>query len=234
MRERRSSPSRRGIPKGAVVASAAGSLAKMAAADQADANLLALGRELEAAWSKEQAAIEEADRLANVAECMREAPADVLLAYHRDGVPLFHFEAGAYRINLAVFAHVKDLERVWRVCGFREGPCPEAALLPYLATWRAGRDKAWEASGTFAADEERERLSEVRADLCNRIVAMRAGTVAGIAVKLRALAITRGDGPDDDWIGDVVTSPGFSTAERAAFSTLRDALAILGVGGSHG
>jgi hypothetical protein len=234
MREPRSSPSRRGIPKGVVADALAANFACAPVANQADADLLALGHELEVAWSKEQAAVEEADRLANVAERIREAPADVLLAYHRDGVPLFRFEAGVYRINLAVFAHVRDMERVWRVCGFREGPCPEAELLPHLATWKAGRDKAWEASGTFAADEERERLSEVRTGLCNRIVAMRAGTVAGIAVKLRALSIVRGDGPDDDWIGDVVTSPGFSTAERAAFSTLRDALAILGVRGSHG
>lgn len=233
MRER-SSTSRRGSLKGAVAATATASVAKIAVADQADTELLTLGRELEVLWSREQAAIEEADRLANIAERMSPAPDAVLLAYHHEGVPLFHFEAGAYRINRAVFAHVKDLEHVWRVCGFCEGPCPEADLLPRLAIWRAGRNKAWEANGTFAADEERERLSEVRTALCNRIVLMRANTVVGVAAKLRALAISRGDEADDDYIGNVITSPGFSTVERMAFSTLRDALAILGVGGSHG
>ncbi|MEP9355024.1 hypothetical protein ABLE93_15655 [Xanthobacter sp. KR7-65] len=234
MRERGSSPSRRGLLKGTVAATAAASLANLAVADQADAELLTMGSELEALWVEEQEFSAQAERLNKVGERLRPEPSAALLAYDNEGEPLFHFRAGAYRPNPPVLAHVQDCERAWRVTGFREGPCPEAALLVDLEAWNSGGARAHEACGAAAAERELERAAAACCVLVKRIVHMPARTAAGLAVKLRALTIARTDGPEDDYIGEVITSPeDYTTDQRMAFSVLRDALAILGVGATQ-
>lgn len=209
-------------------------LPKAEAAETPDAEILAMGRELEALWAQEQVASEELDRLSDLADELRPAPSAALLAYENEGQPLFRFEAGAYRLDGPVHARVRDYERAWRVTGFHEGPCPEAAIVAELAAWRDQGRQTRATCGATAAGQELERLAATSGDLCRRIVTMPARTAAGLAVKLRALTICRADGPEDDYIGEVITSAeGYTTDERMAFSTLRDALAILGVGGAH-
>lgn len=225
------SPSRRGILKGAVAGAVmAGLGGATAAANAADAELLAMGRELEALWARERELVDEAARLDEVAHRARPAPSAALLAYENEGEPLFQFRAGAYRLNTHVMVRFHDYERAWRITGFREGPCPEADLLADLTTWKGEGKLAREACGATAAGREVERAAAACGELAGRIVNMQAKTPAGLAMKLRALTICRADDPEDDWIGEVITSPGYSTDERMAFSVLRDALAILGMG----
>ncbi|MFS8037718.1 hypothetical protein ACI7BZ_12290 [Xanthobacter sp. AM11] len=208
-------------------------LPKAEAAEMADAELLAMGRELEARWARERELVTAAAKLDEVAHRDRPAPSAALLAYNNEGAPLFQFRAGAYRLNTHVMVRFHDYERAWRITGFRESPCPEADLLADLATWKGEGKLAREACGATAAGREVERAAAACGELAGRIVDMQAKTPAGLAVKLRALTICRADDPEDDWIGEVITSPGYSTDERMAFSVLRDALTILGVGGAH-
>ncbi len=182
---------RRGLLKaGTAVATAApvAVLPKAEAAEQQDAALLELGRELETLWAREREFIATSEHLYALAERIRPAPAPELLAYQRDGRSLLERqENGRYRIGFRVMDEAADLERCWRILAFREGPCPEADVLAALERWRDGGEKAARLTGAIAADGDADQIMELLVALCHRIIAEPAHTQAGLKVKLRAM-----------------------------------------------
>ncbi|MFG1278238.1 hypothetical protein [Xanthobacter autotrophicus] len=235
MHERTSLPSRRGLLKGAVAATAAAAnFAPSFAAEQCDAELMAMGRELEALRTRERAMYAEEERLAAIATQIRPPPSPALLAYHGEGKPLFRrTDTGAWITDHKVLAQIRDHAHAWRVTGFCEGECHEAELLDHLEKWREAGHQARHVSGASAAAQVWEKASEACHELCKRIVITPATTAGGIRVKLTALHDCCGDDVAEEWIAAVISGPGYTADERMVFSVFRDALAILGVGGAH-
>lgn len=206
-------------------------LPKAEAAEPADADLLAMGRELERAMAHERATSAEESRLAAVAKRIRPAPAPALLSYEHEGTPLMRrLDVGGWILVSAVLAYVHEVARLWRVTGFCEGECPEAELLDHLKSWHEGGRQAHKITGAAAAAQVWEEATEACHKLCKRIVVTPATTAEGVRVKLMALHHCCGDDVAEEWIADVIADPDNTTDERVVFSVFRDALRILGVG----
>lgn len=206
-------------------------LPKAEAAEHPDAELIALGRELERAMAHERATSAEESRLAAVARRIRPAPAPALLSYEYEGAPLMRgLDVGGWILVPAVVAYVHEVARLWRVTGFCEGECPEAELLDHLERWHEGGRQARKITGAAAAAQVWEEATEACHKLCKRIVVTPATTAECVRVKLMALHHCCGEDVAEDWIADVIASPGYTTDERLVFSVFRDALRILGGG----
>lgn len=239
MRERGSSPSRRGLLKGAVAATAAASLANLAAADQADAELLAMGRELEALEAQERIADDASDRLYEEASRTCPAPSAALLAYSWRGEPLFRASGEGYRLNSEPYGALMQRSVSWRDMGASGDHHPEAPLIADLKRWEDGRRTACDANGCTAAMKELDRLALIGHALCVNIATTPATTPAGLRVKLQALAHCHRGEPGDgaEWISEVINNNpvcgrGFTTDERLVFSVVRDVGAVLTTGAS--
>ncbi|QRG07930.1 twin-arginine translocation signal domain-containing protein [Xanthobacter dioxanivorans] len=237
MRERGSSPSRRGLLKGAAAAVAAAALANLAAADQADAELLAMGRELEALEAQERAADELSDRLYEEAARTCPAPSAALLAYSWRGEPLFRASGEGYRLNSEPYGALLQRARGWQDMGVSGGHYPEAPLIADLKRWEDGRRAACDANGCAAVMAEMDRLARAGTALCSRIAATPAATLDGMRVKLQALAYCHRGEPGDkgEWITEVInnTPPygrGFTTDERLVYSVFHDVCGLLVAG----
>ncbi|GLI23568.1 hypothetical protein XFLAVUS301_32420 [Xanthobacter flavus] len=239
MSERRS-PSRRGILKGAVAgAVVAGLGGATAAANTADAELLAMGRELEALEAQERAADEASDRLYDEATRACPAPSAALLAYSWRGEPLFLSSGEGYRLNGEPYGALLQRVQFWRDQGASENHYPEAPLIADIKRWEEGRRAACDANGCTAAMKELDRLALIGHALCVNIATTPATTPAGLRVKLQALAHCHRGEPGDgaEWISDVIKNNpvcgrGFTTDERLVFSVFRDVGAVLTTGAS--
>jgi hypothetical protein len=237
MVERSYSPSRRRVIKGAVAGMVAANFATVAVADQADAALLAMGRELAALAAQEQAADAASDRLHEAAKRSCPAPSATLLAYAYQGEPLFRSLGDGYTLNTGPYGYL--LKR-WRLCdslGTVADRWPEVSLMADLKTWEDGLRAAGEANGYAAAMREMERAAQAAHALCGRIAVMPATTPAGVLVKLQALAYCHRGEPGDgtEWIAETINNVpiygrGFSIDERLVYSVFRDACAILASG----
>ncbi|MFG1270959.1 twin-arginine translocation signal domain-containing protein [Xanthobacter flavus] len=237
MRERGSSPSRRGLLKGAAAATVAASLANLAAADHADAELIAMGRELEALEAQERAADELSDRLYEEAARTCPAPSAALLAYSWRGEPLFRATGTGYRLNSDPYGALLDRQRIWRDTGASGDHYPEEPLIADLKRWEDGRRAACDANGCAAAMADLDRIGRAGTSLCNRIAKTPAKTLDGVRVKLQALAhCHRGDpGDPGEWIAEVIDNNppygrGFTTDERLVYSVFRDVCGLLVAG----
>ena len=207
-------------------------LPKAEAGEHADAELLALGRELESLWAREHELVLEACRLHEVADLNRPAPAPALLAYEHDGSPLFEREMdGRYCLDRQVQDHVADVERCWRVLGFREGPCPEADLLPLLEEWREAGREVRRQSGASAADDAVDGVRKDATAIYDRIIAAEASTREGMQVKLRAIERHCPGMNCKSWLEARADSTAQAHSNRLAFSALRDAIQLIGIGG---
>ena len=240
MRER-SSTSRRGSLKGAVAATAAASLANFATANQADAELIAMGRELEALEAQLQAADDASDRLYDEATRACPAPSAALLAYSWRGEPLFRTSGEGYRLNGEPYGALVQRSVFWGDMGASGDHYPEAPLIADLKRWEDGRRAACDANGCAAVMAEMDRLARAGTALCNRIAATPAATLAGVRVKIHALAhCHQGEpGHKGEWIAEVINNNplggrGFTTDERLVYSVFRDVCAVLVAGGANG
>lgn len=206
-------------------------LPKAEAAEMADAELLAMGRELEAMWVRERELVAEGKRLGALANEMRPAPEPVLLAYEHDGRFLMErLENGSYWANVGIQNEAADIERCWRVLGFREGPCPEAEVLAALERWKAGGREADDRVGVTASEDEFDRVTDAIGALCDRIIAQPARSMAGLKVKLRALDWCYPDTSHHTALEETRDDEQGITSPRLIASTLIDALAILTTG----
>lgn len=237
MSERRS-PSRRGILKGAVAGAVVAGLGGTAApANAADAELLAMGRELEALEAQERAADELSDRLYDEATRACPAPSAALLAYSWRGQPLFLSSGEGYRLNSEPYGALLQRVQFCRDQGASGDHYPEALLIADLKRWEDGRRAACDANGFTAAMKELDRLALIGHTLCVNIATTPATTPAGLRVKLQALAHCHRGEPGDgaEWISEVIKNNpvcgrGFTTDERLVFSVFRDVGAVLKVG----
>lgn len=158
MRERGSSPSPRGLLKGAVAATAAASLANLAAADQADAELIAMGRELEALEAQERIADDASDRLYEEAARTCPAPSAALLAYSWRGDLLFRASGEGYRLNSEPYGALMQRSVSWRDMGASGDHYPEALLIADLKRWEDGRRAACDANGCAVVMADLDRI----------------------------------------------------------------------------
>ncbi|MEP9354849.1 hypothetical protein ABLE93_14770 [Xanthobacter sp. KR7-65] len=236
MSERRS-PSRRGILKGAVAGAVVAGLGATAEAAPADAELLAMGRELEALQAQERVADETSDRLYDEATRACPAPSAALLAYSWQGEPLFLSSGEGYRLNGEPYGALLQRVQFWRDQGVSGDRYPEAPLIADLKRWEDGRRAACDANGCTAAMKELDRLALIGHALCVNIATTPATTPAGLRVKLQALAHCHRGEPGDgaEWISEVIKNNpvcgrGFTTDERLVFSVVRDVGAVLTTG----
>lgn len=208
-------------------------LPKAEAGEHPDAALLAMGCRLEALWARENELVAEEKRLVDLAEQIRPAPAPELLAYERDGRRLLEQRKGGfYWPRLDVLDEVKDIERCWRVLGFREGPCHEGDVLAALERWRAGGKEARRITGAEAADAEFQRVTAEAGDLCVDIIEAPAKTIAGLMVKMRALEWCYAGESYTAALQEMAEDENSNTSECLVASALHDALVILSTGGS--
>lgn len=238
MREHHSSPSRRGILKGAVAGAVVAGLGRAAEAAPADAELLAMGRRLEELEAQEQAADNLSDRLYDEAQSACPPPSAALLAYVWRGEPLFRPLGAGYALNSGPYRALLQRSTFWQETGAAEHHFPDEALIADLHAWEAGRCAAGDANGCTAVMKELDRLSLIGHALCVNIATMPATTPAGLRVKLQALAYCHRGEPGDgaEWISEVISNNpvcgrGFTTDERLVFSVFRDVGAL--VGGAH-
>jgi len=237
MRERRSSPSRRGTSKGAVASVVVANFATVATADQADADLLAMGRELSALEAQEEAADAASDRLHEAAKRSCPAPSAALLAYAYQGEPLFRPLGEGHTLNTGPYGYLLERCRLCNSLGTVADRWPEVSLMADLKTWEDGLRAAGEANGYAAAMQEMERAAKAAYALCERIAVMPATTPAGVRVKLQALAHCHRGEPGDgaEWVTETINNipiygRGFTMDERLVYSVFRDACAILASG----
>lgn len=241
MVERSNSPSRRRVIKGAVAGMVAAKFATVAAADQADAELLAMGRELAALEAQEQAADVASDRLHEAAKRSCPAPSAALLAYSYQGEPLFRPQGDGYTLNTGPYGHLLGRFRLCDSLGTVADRWPEVSLMADLKTWEDGLRAAGQANGYAAAMQEMERAAQASYALCARIAVTPATTPAGVRVKLQALTHCHRGEPGDgtEWIAETINNApiygrGFTMDERLVYSVFRDACTLLAMGGANG
>lgn len=224
-------PSRRAVlSAGAALAVSIAVLPEAEAAGRQDAALLKMGLELDALWTRELELAAESKRLHDLAWQIRPAPEPGLLAYEHEGRLLFEpQENGRYWVDFGVQREAMDIERCWRVLGFREGPCPEADILVALERWWIAGDEAESAVGATATREELERVTEIAGDLCGRIIAEPAQTPAGLKVKLRALDWCYSESSHGAAIAELRDDEEGTKSDRLIASALGDAIRMLGL-----
>lgn len=207
-------------------------LPKAEAAEQQDATLLEMGRELETQWALENELSAECGRLSTLAEQMRPAPAPLLLTFERNGEHLLKEKSGQLWVNFRLHDWLRAYDAMWNSPTHQQQPLV-AEVLAALGEWQKGGEEAEKLVGSTAADEEFERVVGLTGELCDRIVAEPARTPAGLRVKLRALDWCYPDSSHVAAIKEQADDEEEVTSVRLAASAFRDALAILGVGGAH-
>lgn len=187
----------------------------------ADADLLAMGRELEALWTRERELSSVSMQLGALAEQMRPDPAPVLAAFEHEGQRFFEKTATGWRENLKVADAVEVL--------FRQGRSEFAEVLDARQAWRAGGAEARRLSGYTASEQEEEAVGNAMSELCDRIIVTPAVSPAGLKVKLRALSWCYPDVSASAALASIAGDAEDYTSSRIVASSLRDALGMLGV-----
>ncbi|MDI4667081.1 hypothetical protein K9U40_22555 [Xanthobacter autotrophicus] len=207
-------------------------LPKVEAAEQQDAELLALGRELETLWARERELAAECSRLSALAEQMQPAPAPLVLAFELNGEHLLEEKSGQLWVNFRLHDWLRAYDAMWNSPTRQQQPLV-AEVLAALGEWQKGGEEAERLSGAAAADDAFEDVTDAISALCDRIVAAPAMSPAGLMVKMRALDWCYPDGTAAAVLRKQADDEEEVTSVRLAASAFRDALAILGVGGAH-
>ncbi|MFG1301927.1 hypothetical protein V5F49_19250 [Xanthobacter sp. V3C-3] len=201
-------------------------LPKAEAAEMADAELLAMGRELEAMWARERELVAEGKRLDALAEQMRPEPAPILLTFERDQERLLEGTAGRYRTNFRMHDWLRAYDAMWNSPTRQQQPLVAEVLAAYEA-WRKGGEEAERLSGAAAADDAFDRVTNDIGALCSRIAATPANSPAGFMVKVRALEWCYPDSTAAEVLRNQMEDEGEHASVRLMASALRDALSFL-------
>ncbi|MDI4655535.1 twin-arginine translocation signal domain-containing protein [Xanthobacter autotrophicus] len=207
-------------------------LPKAEAAEQADAALLAMGRELETLWERERGLAAEGKRLDALTEQTRPAPEPKLLAYQRGGKRLLEEKGGRFWVNYHLYDWLRAYGATWNSPTLQQ-QSEVAQVLAALERWDTAGRETERAIGETACDEEHDRVTDAISALCDRIVAEPARTPAGLAVKLRALDWCYPDSSHAAAIKEQIDDEDEVTSVRLTASVLADTLRLLGQGGAH-
>ena len=207
-------------------------LPKAEAGEHADAALLAMGRRLDALWTRENELVAEEKRLVAVAERIRPAPAPELFAYERGGAHLMYEDKGRLWVDFRLRDHLRALDQFWNTPNRVMHP-RAASLLAALDAWHAGGEEARRTTGAAAANAEFERVTDEISELCTDIIGTPAKTAAGVMVKMRALEWCYPEQDRTATLRELMEDEEANTSERLVASALLDALAILNVGGAN-
>lgn len=201
-------------------------LPKAEAAPAIDADLLAMGRDLETLWARERELVADGKRLGALAEEMRPPPAPILLTFERNGERLLEQKAGRYRANFGLHDWLRAYDAMWNSPTRQQQPLVAEVLAAYEA-WRKGGEEAEQLSGAAAADDAFEEVTNNIGALCKRIAAAPATSLAGFMVKMRALEWCYPDSTAAEVLRNQMEDEGEHTSVRLMASALRDALGFL-------
>jgi len=201
-------------------------LPKADAAPAADAELLAMGRELEALWARERELVADGKRLGALAKQMRPAPAPILLTFERDGKRLIEEKAGQYRVNFGLHDWLRTYDAMWNSPTRQQQPLVAEVLAAY-EEWRKGGEEAERLSGAAAADDAFDRVTDDISSLCRRIAAAPATSPAGFMVKMRALEWCYPGSTAAEVLRNQMEDEGEHASVRLMASALSDALRFL-------